>query len=279
MWYVVIPRNHIAGGRREMLDFLKTAEHAARTAGKLLDNLQGRCQVWAKGPKDFVTEADIAAQRVIREIVLDAYPTHGFVGEEDQVPHLADTASGCRWIVDPLDGTTNFVHQLPSYAVSIALEIDGEIGVGVVFDPAGDECFTALRGQGANLNGEPIQVSYCQQLPEALIAASFAANVQRGSDEIARFVEMLIACHSLRRLGSAALNLCYVGCGRLDAYWASSVKPWDVAAGVLIVREAGGIVTGLDGSHFNVRNPQFAASANSLLHEQFLSVLGRATAR
>jgi len=263
----------------EMLDYLKTAEHAARTAGKLLDNLQGRCQVWSKGTKDFVTEADIAAQRVIREIVLDAYPTHGFIGEEDQVPQLwGEIASGCRWIVDPLDGTTNFVHQLPSYAVSIALEVDGEVAVGVVFDPAGDECFTAIRGKGANLNGEPIQVSHCEQLGEALIAASFAANVQRGSDEIARFVEMLIACHSLRRLGSAALNLCYLGCGRLDAYWATSVKPWDVAAGVLIVREAGGNVTRIDGSPFSVLNPQFAASANSLLHEQFLSVLGRATA-
>jgi myo-inositol-1(or 4)-monophosphatase len=261
-----------------MLEFLKTAEHAARTAGKLLDNLQGRCQVWSKGPKDFVTEADIAAQRVIREIVLEAYPTHGFVGEEDPAAHAwHEDHPGYRWIVDPLDGTANYVHQLPSYAVSIALELAGESVVGVVFDPAGDECFTAVRGQGANLNGEAIQVSRCEELGEAMVAASFAANVQRGSEEISRFVEVLVACHSMRRMGSAALNLCYLASGRLDAYWATSVKPWDVAAGVLIAKEAGAVFTALDGSAFDVRRPQLAGSANSLLHEQFLGVLGRSS--
>ncbi len=261
-----------------MLEFLKTAEHAARTAGKLLDDLQGRCQVWAKGPKDFVTEADIAAQRVIRETLLGTYPTHGFIGEEDQVQQVwNDDCLGYRWIVDPLDGTANFVHQLPSYAVSIALEFAGEIIVGVVFDPAGDECFTAVRDHGAMLNGEPIQVSRCEQFGEAMVAASFAPNVLRGSDEIARFVEVLLGCHSLRRLGSAALNLCYLASGRLDAYWATSVKAWDVAAGVLIAREAGAALTALDGSAFDLQIPKLAGSANSLLHEQFLQVLTRAT--
>jgi myo-inositol-1(or 4)-monophosphatase len=260
-----------------MLEFLKIAEQAARTAGKLLDDLQGRCQVWSKGPKDFVTEADIAAQRVIRETLLGAYPTHGFIGEEDQAPQAWNNDFvGHRWIVDPLDGTANFVHQLPSYAVSIALEHSGEIVVGVVFDPASDECFSAIRGHGAMLNGEPIQVSRCEQFGDAMAAASFAPNVQRGSEEIARFVEVLLSCHSLRRLGSAALNLCYLASGRLDAYWATSVKAWDVAAGALIARESGAVVTALDGSPFDLRRPKLAGSANSLLHEQFLGILRQA---
>jgi myo-inositol-1(or 4)-monophosphatase len=259
-----------------MLEFLKTAEHAARTAGKLLDNLQGRCQVWSKGPKDFVTEADIAAQKVIREIVLEAYPTHGFVGEEDQAAHAwNEDFAGYRWIVDPLDGTSNYVHQLPSYAVSIALELNGEILVGVVFDPASDECFTATLGHGAFLNGELIQASRCEDFADAMVAASFAANIQRGSVEIARFIEVLVACHSMRRLGSAALNLCYLGAGRLDAYWATSVKPWDVAAGVLIAKEAGAVFTSVEGGVFDIRRPQLAGSANEKLHQQLLHVLGR----
>lgn len=262
-----------------MLEFLKTAEHAARTAGKLLNDLQGRCQVWSKGPKDFVTEADIAAQRVIRETVLGAYPNHGFIGEEDQSPQIwASNFAGYRWIVDPLDGTANFVHRLPSYAVSIALEHSGQIVVGVVFDPASDECFTAVQGHGAVLNGEPIEVSGCEVFSEAMVAASFAPNVQRGSEEIARFVEVLLTCHSLRRLGSAALNLCYLASGRLDAYWATSVKAWDVAAGILIARESGAKLTGIDGSPFDLSEPRLAGAANPLLHEQFLHVLRRAAA-
>lgn len=262
-----------------MQEFLKTAEHAARTAGKLLNDLQGRCKVWSKGPKDFVTEADIAAQRVIRETLLGAYPSHGFIGEEDQSPQIWQSGfSGYRWIVDPVDGTANFVHQLPSYAVSIALECSGEIIVGVVLDPASEECFTAVRGHGAALNREPIQVSGCEALADAMVAASFAANVQRGSDEIARFVEVLLTCHSLRRLGSAALNLCYLASGRLDAYWATSVKSWDVAAGILIAREAGAKVTSIDGSAFDLSDPKLAGAASSPLHEQFLEVLRRAAA-
>lgn len=256
-------------------EFLKTAEQAARTAGKLLDELQGRCQVWSKGPKDFVTEADIAAQRVIREIVLGAYPSHAFVGEEDP-HHGAWEAADFRWIVDPLDGTANFVHQLPSYAVSIGLEVGGTLAIGVVYDPASDECYTGERGKGAWLNGEPVQASRCERLEDAMVAASFGPNVQRGSDEIARFVEALIASHSMRRLGSAALNLCYLASGRLDAYWATSVKPWDVAAGVLIAQEAGAVITALAGGPFDIRHPQLAGAANQLLHQQFLEVLARA---
>ena len=261
-----------------MMEFLRVGEQAARTAGKLLNELQGRCQVWSKGPKDFVTEADIAAQRLIRETLLGAFPTHGFIGEEDHTPQTwSRDFRGYRWIVDPVDGTANFVHRLPSYAVSIALEYSGDIIVGIIFDPAGNECFTAIRGQGAKLNGETIQVSTCADLGEAMVAASFAPNVQRGSEEIARFVEVLLSCHSLRRLGSAALNLCYLAAGRLDAYWATSVKAWDVAAGVLIAREAGARVTSLDGGDFDLSNPKLTGSANPLLHEQFLSVLRRAS--
>lgn len=258
--------------------FLQIAETAAYRAGELLRQMQGRCQVWFKGPKDVVSEADLAAQQLIRETLLGAYPAHGFLGEESQeTTGGAENTDGFRWIVDPIDGTANFVHRLPGYAVSIALECRGEILVGVVFDPSIGECYSAARGLGAKLNGKPIRVSECQSISEAMVSASFTSNVQHGSEEIARFIEVLVASHSLRRLGSAALNLCYVGAGRLDAYWATSVKSWDVAAGVLIARESGATLTDLTGGPFQLSNPRLAIAANTLLHSQLLDVLRRAT--
>jgi len=259
-----------------MREFSEVCERAARAGGQVLLDWKGRIEVQQKGPKDLVTEADLDSQRVIRDILLNAFPDHAFLGEEDWASGPTETpesASGFRWIVDPLDGTTNYVHQLHGFSVSVALEHNGELLVAAVFDPISGECFTATRGGGAFLNGDRITVSDCKEMPEALIASSFSAHVNRKSQEVTRFVEVLLACQALRRLGSAALNLSYLSAGRLDAYWATSVKSWDVAAGVLLVREAGGVVSSLEGGPLDLHHPQFAAASTTDLHGELLRTL------
>jgi len=266
-----------------MQEFSDVCERAARAGGQVLLDWQGRFKVRQKAPKDLVTEADLNSQRVIRKILLDAFPTHDFLGEEDWADDSPETAatghptSGFRWIVDPLDGTTNYVHQLHGFSVSVALEGDGELLVAAVYDPISKECFTATRGEGSFLNGKRISVSDCEEIPQALVGSSFSARVERKSPEVARFIEVLLVCQALRRLGSAALNLSYLAAGRLDGYWATSVKSWDVAAGVLLVREAGGVVTGLDGGPLELNHPRFVAASTSVLHEELLRTLGAAS--
>lgn len=251
-----------------MPEYIEICERAARAGAVELMAWRDRFQVEEKGPKDLVTEADLASQRAIREIVQRAYPEHQFLGEEDGLPEdLERVLDGFCWVVDPLDGTTNYVHQMPAFAVSVALCRDGAPLAGVIYDPILDECFSALRGEGAWLNGRPIRSSRETALRSALVAASFSANVPRGSIEIDRFIRVLHECRALRRLGSAALNLAYVACGRLDGYWATSVKPWDVAAGALLVQEAEGRIRHLDGSSFKLADPRFiAAGAEQLMH-------------
>jgi myo-inositol-1(or 4)-monophosphatase len=262
-----------------MSEFVEVAELAARRAGSLLKSMVGRVDIREKGPRDLVTEADLEAQRLIRETLLTAFPDHAFVGEEQQEPaaeRSGKLSSEFCWVVDPLDGTTNFAHQLPMYGVSIALCRSGRLVAGVVYDPSLDEMFRAAEGEKPIVNGRTLSVSGCESLSTGLVAASFSANVPRGSQEIARFIEVLHACRAVRRMGSAALNLCYLAAGRLDAYWASSVKTWDVAAGVLLVEQAGGVVTALDGSKLDLERPAFAAAATPQLHAELLETLGRA---
>jgi myo-inositol-1(or 4)-monophosphatase len=263
-----------------MDDFLTICEQAARIGGSLLQDWADRITVREKGPKDLVTEADLASQEAIRRFVLSAFPDHQFLGEESEAAVETEAGGGeqggYRWIVDPLDGTLNYVRGMPSYAVSIALEQAGDVLVGVVFDPLLDECYTAARGRGAFLNGRPLRASRCGALSEALVAISFSADVPRGSIEVRRFVEVLHAAQSVRRTGSAALNLCYVGAGRLDAYFASSVKSWDVAAGVLIAREAGAVITSINGREFDLWRPDLAAAATAEMHAELLQALSRA---
>lgn len=249
-------------------------EVAARAGASELARLQGRFTSREKGPKDLVTDADLASQRAIEGIVHSAFPDHAFVGEEGSV----DAATGegeYRWIVDPLDGTANFVHGLRPYAVSVALARGDELLVGVVYDPTHDECFSASRGGGAWCNGKRLHVSDCRELHSAMMAASFTANVQRDSEEMRHFIEVSLECQSLRRLGSAALNLCYVAAGTLDAYWSTSVKSWDVAAGLLLVLEAGGVVTAADGTALQLDRPRLATAATAALHEKLVAVLRR----
>jgi myo-inositol-1(or 4)-monophosphatase len=231
----------------------------------------GRFTVREKGPADLVTQADMASQEAIRQIIRDHFPDHAFVSEEDDT-HIAEGYQS-RWIVDPLDGTTNYVHQVPHYAVSVAYEHRGEVVAGAVFDPVRDECFTAAKGAGARLNGRPIRASRVVDLSQALVAASFSAKVEADSPEIDQFIRVLLACQGVRRTGSAALNLCYVAAGRFDAFWAMSTKAWDVAAGMLLVLEAGGIVTSLSGRPLDLAQPHPVASATAALHGPFRALL------
>jgi myo-inositol-1(or 4)-monophosphatase len=258
-----------------MHEYIKVCEQAARKGGQVLLDWQGRINPREKAPKDLVSEADFASQRAIQEVIQCVFPDHGFLGEEGEPAGAEQCESEFRWIVDPLDGTVNYVHRLPAYSVSVALERRGELQVGVVYDPIADECFSAVRGGGAFLNGVQISVSDCQSLRTALVAASLSAGVSRDSEEISRLLDVLVECQALRRLGSAALNLAYLATGRLDAYWATSVKVWDVAAGLLLVQEAGGRMSGVEGEPFDLSRPQFAAAATSALHAELLVTLKR----
>jgi myo-inositol-1(or 4)-monophosphatase len=262
-----------------MTEYLQVAEHAARAGGAVLQDWLGRIVAREKSPKDLVTEADVASQHVIEETLLAAFPDHAFLGEEESSAGNENSDSldwvnqSFCWVVDPLDGTVNYVHGLQPFAVSIALMQEGQPIVGVVYDPCSGECYTAERGQGAHLNGEPLRSSDCESLDQSLVAASFPPDVPRGALEISQFVEMLHQTQALRRLGSAALNLSYLAAGRLDAYWATSPKAWDIAAGVLIAEEAGAVITNLAGLPLHWGQPELAAAATSRLHEQMVAIL------
>jgi myo-inositol-1(or 4)-monophosphatase len=259
--------------------FLELSERAARLGAGILMDWRDRFTPREKGPKDLVTEADLASQVAIKQYLLNAHPDHDWLGEEDGSFGGAATErkSDFRWIVDPLDGTANYVHRLQTFATSVGLEYQGQIIAGTVFDPLSDECYTAALGYGAFLNGQPIRVSRCTEIAQALVAISFRANVLRGSLDVSRFIETLHACQSIRRLGSAALNCCYVAAGRLDGYFATSgIQAWDVAAGVLIMTEAGAKLTGVDGTPLDINRPELLAASSPLLHAQLLEVLKRA---
>lgn len=258
----------------ETSEFLRVCERACRAGGAVLQDWVGRFQAREKGPSDLVSEADLAAQESVQQHVMAAFPDHGWLAEEAGGDR--PSASGYRWVVDPLDGTANYVHGFPSYAVSLALERHGELLVGCVYDPVAEECFTAAAGQGAWLNGQPIRVSGAQRMDQAMIAASFPAKIERSDQLIREFVEVLTAAQATRRTGSAALNLSYVACGRFDGYWARDNKAWDVAAGILLVREAGGNVTGIDTDEVDLERPQLLACATPQLTAELLATLARA---
>lgn len=261
--------------------FLTVCERAARAGGQVLMDWRSKFKWREKGPRDLVTEADVASQTIIRQILLTEFPDHDFLGEEqlENLTPAGQPGAEYRWIVDPLDGTSNYVHKLQTFAVSIALERRGEVLAGVVYDPVVEECYTAKRGGGAFLNGQAIAVSACTKIDEALVAVSFSNRVSSDSIEITRFIEVLQASQSIRRLGSAALNLAYVASGRLDAYYATSVQSWDVAAGLLLVQEAGGMVTSLDGGTFQLKRPELLAVSSRSLQREMFQLLARAQAQ
>jgi myo-inositol-1(or 4)-monophosphatase len=256
-------------------EYLRVCENAVRAGGQVVQDWAGRFDVRKKGPADLVTQADLASQEAVRKIVLGAFPDHCLLGEEAEPGQKSVERAEYRWIVDPLDGTTNYVHGVPHYCVSLGLERNGRLLVGAVYDPNLDECFTAVEGQGAWLNGKPIRASGVSMLSEALAAVGFPPNVQPDSPDLRLFLEMVPRCQGIRRTGSSALNLCYIGAGRFDLYWSYSTKIWDVAAGVLIVREAGGCVTSPDGGEFVLEGADFLAAATLELHARLREVAVR----
>ena len=255
-------------------EFLETAIDAARAAGTVLLEWQDRFTVNEKSRSDLVTEADLESQQVIASKIGQRFPGHGLLGEEGL--EESDEGSGYRWIIDPLDGTGNYVHGVPYFAVSIALECEGNLTVGVVFDPTHNELFSAVHGQGAHLNGQRLTVSADRvgRLEQALVMASLPVGIESSDDPaITRFLNVLTAAQHTQRTGSAALNLAYLAAGRLDGFFSTSLKPWDMAAGTVLVREAGGRVTNLTQAPFDVDIPSLLASNGSDLHQELAALL------
>jgi myo-inositol-1(or 4)-monophosphatase len=254
--------------------FLATATEIVLRAGDI--QLAGRAsgfRVDKKGVRDLVTEVDLACERMCREIIGERFPDHDILAEElGGGPGEARTARH-RWVFDPVDGTTNYAHGLPIYCASLGLEIDGELAVGAIYDPTRRELFTAERGAGAYLNGTPLHVSEAASVLDALAVTGFAYDLHRNASElVGLFESFLRRTRAVRRLGSAALDLCYVAAGRFDGFWEERLKPWDVAAGILIVTEAGGRVTGMDGGPFDMAAGHLLAT-NGVIHREMLEII------
>jgi myo-inositol-1(or 4)-monophosphatase len=257
-----------------MSELRSTAETIAREAGELLRGFYHRgVRTEYKGDVDLVTEADRASEKLIGERLREAFPEHGVYGEEGTRSGLD---SEFRWYVDPLDGTTNFAHRFPAFCVVLGCEhrpaglaavTDGEMVAGVTYDPLRDEMFSAARGEGASLNGEAIHVSRARLLQESLIATGFPSQKRHASPNVHFYQEFTLRSHGVRRAGSAALDLAYVACGRLDGYWEFHLNPWDTSAGYLLVEEAGGTITHFDGGKFTLDSRELLAT-NGLIHAE-----------
>jgi myo-inositol-1(or 4)-monophosphatase len=247
--------------------FLPAMAGVAREAGALLiDYFHQHLKIEYKGDADLVTAADRASEKLIRERITEKWPGHDVLGEEQG---LNDQGSDYRWYVDPLDGTTNFAHGFPVFCVSMALEYKGERIAAVIYDPTRDELFSAEPGKGALLNGEAIHVSKTPTLKESLLATGFPSQKRHKNPNIFFYHQITLHSHGVRRAGSAALDLCNVASGRFDGFWEFNLNPWDTAAGVLIVQEAGGVVTRFDGSPFELDSRETLAS-NGLIHRALL---------
>lgn len=252
-----------------MLNF---AIQMAHDAGRILADRFGRAmQITHKGDIDIVTEADLASERLIVERIKSYYPRHAILAEESGASR-AEGVSEWKWIVDPLDGTTNYAHAYPCFCVSIGLEHNGEMVLGVVYDPMRDETFAAERGEGATLNGRRIRVSEVEDLNQAMLCTGFPYDVRDQGDFARHFHNFIMHAQAVRRDGSAALDLAAVACGRFDGFWEEGLRPWDVAAGVLLIEEAGGRVSHYDGQPFDIYTPPIMAS-NGLVHEAMMHVL------
>ncbi|MCX5816707.1 MAG: inositol monophosphatase family protein [Proteobacteria bacterium] len=254
-----------------MDDLLKFAIHCAKESGEIQKKYyEQRFAIHHKGEINLVTDVDYLCQAKIIELIEKDFPDDEIISEEKTNYYDNDKN---RWIVDPLDGTTNYAHGYPFFCTSIAYEKDGEIVLGVVYNPVFNELFYSRKGEGAYLNGNKVKVSTIQVLKDALLSTGFPYDlVTNKTNNVSNFIKFLYAAQAIRRDGSAALNLCYLACGRFDGFWELKLNPWDVAAGFLIVLESGGKITNFQGDPFNIYRDDVAAS-NGLIHESMLEVL------
>jgi len=253
-----------------MQNYRAFAESLAVGAGRILREHQGTTlRVEYKGEIDLVTEVDRASEAYLRARIAETYPEHEILGEEEG---LTTSGSPYRWLLDPVDGTTNYAHGFPYYCVSVGLEFEGRVIAAAIYNPTLDELFSAARGEGATLNGQPIRVSSVDELRRSLLTTGFPYTVIQKGSNLGHFERFLTLCQAVRRAGSAALDLCHVACGRYDGFWEAGLSPWDVAAGSLIVEEAGGRMSNYRGLPFDVYGKQLLAS-NGRLHEAMIRVL------
>ena len=256
---------------------MDTAVEAARAGGRiLLRYFAKELRVDYKGEINLVTEADRQAEAGILRVLQNAFPHHAILAEEsgEQFVKPAGNA-GYKWIVDPLDGTTNFAHTYPVFCVSIALEVQGEIILGVIYDPIRKEIFTAEKNKGATINGHPIRVSGTKNVNKSLLVTGFAYNIRRAKqNNLDHFAAFALRAQGIRRSGSAALDLSYVACGRFDGFWEMNLEPWDSAAGLLLVVEAGGHVSDFSNQPYHIYKKEIIAS-NGLIHPEMISVLNK----
>ena len=252
-----------------MLNF---AIETARQAGQVLLEKFGRVNVMKKGDIDLVTDADHASEALIIERIRSHYPKHSILAEESGEAVIKGGDQEWKWIIDPLDGTTNYAHGYPCFCVTLAVEHNSEIVIGVTFDPTRNELFAAEKGHGATLNGRPIRVSSSDALGDSLIVTGFHYNFKQKTDFAKHLTGFMLESRGVRRDGSAAIDMAYVACGRFDGFWEEGLNPWDVAAGTLLIAEAGGYVTYYDGSPFSIYEPPICAS-NGRIHSQMLDVL------
>jgi myo-inositol-1(or 4)-monophosphatase len=257
------------------MEQLDLAIEMAREAGEILKHYMDREKhVELKGQANLVTIADKESEAGIIRRILERYPTHGILAEESGASGARDTGAS-KWIIDPLDGTTNFAHQYPFFCVSIGFEQQGEILCGAVYDPCRDEMFSAGRGVGSFVNGRPLRVSNVDKLGSALILTGFPYGVrQKMKSAMSQFEAFLFHSQAVRRGGSAALDLCYIAQGRSDGFWEMDLHPWDTAAGLVILEEAGGRLTDFAGNPFSIYGKQIVAS-NGAIHEEMVAVLGK----
>jgi myo-inositol-1(or 4)-monophosphatase len=254
--------------------YLATAIEAVVRAGDVqLSRFGTDVHINKKGAIDLVTEIDLQIEREFRQMIAERFPDHVVLGEEFELHGDREARSPYCWVFDPVDGTTNYAHGLPIFCSSLALEVDGEIVVAAIYDPTRRELFTAERGQGAWLNGRPLHVSTADNLLDSLLVTGFHYGIQRDPEElVGLFREFITRARAVRRLGSAALDLAYVAAGRFDGYWESKIQPWDVAAGALIVAEAGGRVSTVAGEPFRSRAGSVLAT-NGRIHDLMLDVI------
>jgi myo-inositol-1(or 4)-monophosphatase len=258
-------------------EYQEVAERVATLAGRLLRGAYGQVVAREKGPGDLVTDADLESQKLIEEELKRTYPEHTLLAEEEGA--RADPARAWRWIVDPLDGTINFAHGFGFWSVSIALEHTGTLVVGVVHNPLSGDTYSAAQGRGATLNGQPIRASGCERLSASLIATALPTDMRDSVDlQMAYLREFSIGTHSVRRTGSSALNLAIVAAGGFDVCYATFMNPWDAAAGVVLVREAGGIVSNLTGGTYDLYRSEILAT-NGRVHDEALRALATARQR